>query len=87
MNIQEAIKIAMEKGRTIHRTSEFDKTGDTGENLEIIPTNIYGYVVVKPKNLVLYKGWIPNAEDLIADDWEVVGLNPSSLDDVIRPMN
>lgn len=87
MNIQEATKIVMEKGRTIYRTSEFDKTRDTGENLELIPTNIYGYVVVKPKYLALYKGWIPNAEDLIADDWEVVGLNPSSLDDVIRSMN
>lgn len=79
MNIQKATKIAMDSGRTIFRTSEFDRNRGPGENLEIIPTNLYGYIVIKPKNNALYKGWIPNAEDMLAEDWEVTGLNPTSL--------
>lgn len=82
MNIQAATKLAMENGKTIYRLSNFDRNRGSGENLEIIPTNVYGYIVIKPKNLALYKSWIPNAEDILADDWEVKGLNRTSLDQI-----
>ena len=59
MNIQEATKLAMERGKPIYRSS----------------TNSYGYVVVKPRQKAFYPLWQPMAEDLLADDWEVVGLN------------
>ncbi|WP_353421830.1 Thoeris anti-defense Tad2 family protein [Staphylococcus delphini] len=76
MNIQEATKLAMEKGFTIYRTSQFDEEKGSVSELELIPTNIYGYVVVHPRRITPYKGWIPNAEDLMADDWEVSKLTP-----------
>lgn len=74
MNIQEATKIAMENGKSIHRKSEFDVLRKPGENLELLPTNSYGYVVVKPRQKAFYPMWQPMAEDLIADDWEIIGL-------------
>ncbi|MCG1374807.1 DUF2829 domain-containing protein [Staphylococcus epidermidis] len=74
MNIQEATKIAMENGKSIHRKSEFDVLRKPGENLELLPTNSYGYVVVKPRQKAFYPLWQPMAEDLIADDWEIIGL-------------
>ncbi|MCG1914001.1 Thoeris anti-defense Tad2 family protein [Staphylococcus epidermidis] len=77
MNIQEATKIAMENGKSIHRKSEFDVLRKPGDNLELLPTNSYGYIVVKPRKKAFYPMWQPMAEDLIADDWEVVGLKKS----------
>lgn len=74
MNIQDATKLAMENGRTIHRISEFDKNRKTGENLEILPTNVYGYLIIIPSKKAFYPLWQPMAEDLLADDWEVIGL-------------
>ena len=74
MNIQEATKIAMKNGKPIHRKSEFDVLRKPGENLELLPTNSYGYVVVKPRQKAFYPMWQPMAEDLIADDWEIIGL-------------
>ncbi|MGZ9464897.1 Thoeris anti-defense Tad2 family protein [Staphylococcus epidermidis] len=74
MNIQEATKLAMENGKSIHRKSEFDVLRKPGENLELLPTNSYGYVVVKPRQKAFYPLWQPMAEDLIADDWEIIGL-------------
>ncbi|MEL1206314.1 Thoeris anti-defense Tad2 family protein, partial [Staphylococcus epidermidis] len=56
------------------RKSEFDVLRKPGENLELLPTNSYGYVVVKPRQKAFYPMWQPMAEDLLADDWEVVGL-------------
>lgn len=75
MNIQEATKLAMESGRTIHRVSEFDKSRESGGNLEILPTNIYGYLVIIPNKKAFYPLWQPMAEDLLASDWEVIGLS------------
>lgn len=74
MNIQEATKLSMEKGKPIYRSSEFDALRKPGENLELLPTNSYGYIVVKPRKKAFYPMWQPMAEELIADDWEVVGL-------------
>ena len=75
MNIQEATKLAMERGKPIYRSSEFETFRKPGDNLELLPTNSYGYVVVKPRQKAFYPLWQPMAEDLLADDWEVVGLN------------
>lgn len=74
MNIQEATKLSMERGKPIYRSSEFDVLRKPGENLELLPTNSYGYIVVKPRKKDFYPMWQPMAKDLIADDWEVVGL-------------
>ena len=49
MNIQEATKLAMERGKPIYRSSEFETFRKPGDNLELLPTNSYGYVVVKPR--------------------------------------
>ncbi|MGD3155768.1 MW1434 family type I TA system toxin [Staphylococcus warneri] len=73
MNIQEATKLAMENGKSIYRSSEFEIFRKPGDNLELLPTNSYGYVVVKPRQKAFYPLWQPMAEDLLADDWEVVG--------------
>ena len=74
MNIQEATKLSMKNGKPIYRSSEFDTFKKPGDNLELLPTNSYGYVVVKPRKKAFYPMWQPMAEDLMADDWEVVGL-------------
>ena len=49
MNIQEATKLAMERGKSIYRSSEFETFRKPGDNLELLPTNSYGYVVVKAR--------------------------------------
>ncbi|MDS4000014.1 Thoeris anti-defense Tad2 family protein [Staphylococcus capitis] len=74
MNIQEATKLSMEKGKPIYRSSEFKTFRKPGDNLELLPTNSYGYIVVRPRKKAFYPMWQPMAKDLIADDWEVVGL-------------
>ena len=74
MNIQEATKLSMEKGKPIYRSSEFETFRKPGDNLELLPTNGYGYIVVRPRKKAFYPMWQPMAKDLIADDWEVVGL-------------
>ena len=74
MNIQEATKLSMKKGKSIYCSSEFETFRKPGDNLELLPTNSYGYIVVKPRKKAFYPMWQPMAEELIADDWEVVGL-------------
>lgn len=74
MNIQEATKLSMKKGKPIYRSSEFETFRKPGDNLELLPTNSYGYIVVRPRKKDFYPMWQPMAKDLIADDWEVVGL-------------
>ena len=74
MNIQEATKLSMEKGKPIYRSSEFETFRKPGDNLELLPTNSYGYIVVRPRKKAFYPMWQQMAKDLIADDWEVVGL-------------
>ena len=63
MNIQEATKLAMKNGKPIYRSSEFDTFKKPGDNLELLP-----------RQKAFYPLWQPMAEDLLADDWEVVGL-------------
>lgn len=73
MNIQEATKLAMERGKPIYRSSQFDSDIEPGSSVELIPTNTFGYIVTIPRKKVLTPMWQPMAEDLLADDWEVVG--------------
>lgn len=82
MNIQEATKLAIEKDAFISREgSPFDRY------LRIKPTNADGGCLLVPteqyKQDLLLEGtnkthskwWQPYAEDLMADDWYVSGLD------------
>ncbi len=67
MNIQEATKLAMEKGIAIRRKNQ----GVYG----ILPTNLVNYQCLiisknyKTKGQTAGARWQPSADDLIADDW------------------
>lgn len=74
MNIQEATKLAMEKGTSIYRSSEFDRYGKPGSTVEFLPTNSHGYILIVPREKAFTPMWNPMAEDLLADDWKVVGM-------------
>ncbi|WP_194746560.1 Thoeris anti-defense Tad2 family protein [Staphylococcus chromogenes] len=69
MNIQEATKLAT-KGLLMMTRNEWKKSHQT----QILPTNdSFLQCVVSSKdgeNLVRY--WQPSADDLMADDWEVI---------------
>jgi hypothetical protein len=70
MNIQEATKLAMENGTAIRRVSEPEETG-------ILPTNLSTYqcMVVRDvfrKGQKAYARWQPSADDLLANDWELL---------------
>ena len=65
MNIQEATKLAMEKGISIRRDQDV---------YGILPTNLQRYqcLVVSrhyKKRQTAGGRWQPSADDLIADDW------------------
>ncbi|MFL9486307.1 hypothetical protein ACJQQZ_02700 [Staphylococcus sp. KUGN1] len=49
MNIQEATKLAMENGKSIYRSSQFDSDIEPGSSVELIPTNTFGYIVTIPR--------------------------------------
>lgn len=70
MNIQEATKLAMETGTSIYRSSQFDK----GSQINFIPTNAHGYIIYSYYEKAFTPMWQPMAEDLLADDWKVVGI-------------
>lgn len=74
MNIQEATKLAMENGKSIYRSSQFEKDAEPGSTVELIPTNSFGYIVTIARKKAFTPMWQPMAEDLLADDWEVVGI-------------
>ena len=69
LNIQEATGIAMKTGKTIRRSNQFCD----GSEAQLIPTNICGYILYFPQKQVFTPMWNPMAEDLLADDWEVLG--------------
>jgi len=82
MNIQQATKLALDTNQYISREgSLFDKY------VRLQPTNTDGgYLIIavnqhakqgKAKGMINTPGkrWQPYAEDLIADDWYVTGLN------------
>lgn len=69
MGIAEAVTKAMQEGKYIYRTS------DVKENMKplyVIPTNTWDCcIMILDSTDKVGKRWNPNANDLIADDWEV----------------
>lgn len=72
MNIQEAVKTAMEKDGCIRRKKI--NSGMICSNTMIKPTNSYDccILVIKGKENRQSRFWNPTADDLVADDWEVI---------------
>ena len=71
MNIQEETKLAMERGKSIYR-KDLRNEGLRGE---ILPTNdsYHGMLYTIPDKKSYKQRWQPMAEDLISDEWHVVG--------------
>lgn len=69
LNIQEATKLAMEKGKSIYR-KDLRNEGLRGE---ILPTNdaYHGMLYTIPDKKSYKQRWQPSAEDLISDEWDV----------------
>lgn len=76
MNIQEATKLAMEKGKAIYR-NDLKNEGLRGE---ILPTNDshHGMLYTIPDKKSYKQRWQPSAEDLVSDEWFVTGEELSS---------
>ena len=85
MNIQEATKLAMEKGQSIYR-KDLRNEGLRGK---ILPTNdpYHGMLYTIPDKKSYRQRWQPMAEDLLADDWEVVGLQVQAENNFRRKLN
>lgn len=93
MYIQEAVKESLASGKWIQRKSWL--TCFAGK-IAILPTNTYDCCIVGRLNIETgfvenqEKYWNPKAEDLVADDWEVVdGWNQKIVcnDDVIKALD
>ncbi|WP_426458457.1 Thoeris anti-defense Tad2 family protein [Staphylococcus nepalensis] len=69
MNIQEATKLAMEKGKPIYR--EEWEADDFSVAVRLLPTNEFGYITVSNQNKDFIPLWQPMAEDLLANDWSI----------------
>lgn len=67
MNIQEAIKEAVEQKRGIARESW------RVNSMWAIPTNTNLCMILLSKDEIASGRWEPNADDLIANDWSVFG--------------
>lgn len=67
MNIYEATKKAVEENRYISR-----KTHSSCVILKIKPTNTPDGCIISIKKQNPCRGWQPQAEDLTADNWEVI---------------
>ena len=75
VNICEAVKVAMEKGGYIARP--YDTGWNDGAITIIAPTNTrdccWGAIKMPDGEIrPAHKRWNPTAEDLMAEDWEVV---------------
>ncbi|MGY0180618.1 Thoeris anti-defense Tad2 family protein [Lactococcus garvieae] len=66
MNIIEATKKATEDNKAIYRKSQTD--------IQFIPTNSgpLAFVVITSDTDKIGKFWNPNAEDILAEDWEII---------------
>lgn len=68
MNIKDAVTIALKENKYIYRQSEKDE----GIQVNILPTNTFDCcLLTTDDNEFAGKRWNPNANDLIADDWEI----------------
>lgn len=71
MGIQEAVKHAVEKNGYIRR-KDLNNMGMWSDTL-IRPTNSYDCcIILSKKENRQSRCWNPTADDLIADDWEVI---------------
>lgn len=75
VNIVEAVKIAMETRMCIRRRCWDYPTSKPMIAVKILPTNSPdGCVLLGVAHQIPRNGWQPNAEDLVAEDWETVRL-------------
>lgn len=73
MNIQEAVKKAIEEKKEIYRKSAKQDFSDTYAT--IMPTNTYDtclLIVNAGNEKKSCRNWNPTADDLIADDWALI---------------
>lgn len=64
MNIRDAVLLAKKEGKYIYRKSQ--------KNIDILPTNTLDCCLLMNVHVQeVGKRWNPNANDLIAEDWEV----------------
>ena len=66
MFIHEAVKEAMEKKCYIKRNAAW-----YSKEVKFLPTNTPECIIVYSETNPPRRRWQPNAEDLIADDWEL----------------
>lgn len=69
MYISDAVRLALDKGKRITRTS-----GPFRNFIRIRPTNTPACCLLEtacPEKPPV-RGWEPDADDLMADDWEIV---------------
>lgn len=67
MYIHEAVSLAMAKGKFIRRTTE-----EIWDSITAEPTNDPEGIILHSKDRPPGPRWQPRAEDLMADDWELV---------------
>ena len=68
MNISEATKKAIKKGKYIYRKTEKEE----GLDVHVLPTNTLDCcILISDSTEEVGKRWSPTANDLMADDWEV----------------
>ncbi|HEC2198576.1 TPA: DUF2829 domain-containing protein [Staphylococcus delphini] len=79
MNIQEATKLATEKLVTMTR-----KEWKESHQAEVFPTNdsLLHCIISVDNGKVLTKYWQPSADDLMANDWEVI--NPVKDQELLK---
>ncbi|RIM86015.1 DUF2829 domain-containing protein [Staphylococcus xylosus] len=77
MNIIEATELAMKSGGLMYRESD-----EIPLSPAFIPTNVAGFIMrthptsdSKPYEYNYYERWQPNAKDILANDWRVLGTN------------
>lgn len=68
MYIHEAIKEAMPRGKCIRRRDDFW----IQSKLVLFPTTTCEGIIIAESNNRLAPRWNPDADDLMADDWEVL---------------
>lgn len=77
MNIHEACRAALGTGRAIRRKIPLH------DNILFLPTNTWLHVVMCRTDIPKGRpGWVPALDDLLADDWEVIGSDQADSQDV-----
>lgn len=69
MYLHEAVKRAGKTGKYIVRKSTYNEHC----GYKLMPTNTGDNCIVVPVKGLPTRGWQPNADDLAADDWMLIG--------------